>query len=127
MTKIEIVSFGYGHGEAPKADFTFDVRDRFRDPHIDPKLRNMTGLDIDVWNKVESTPGVIGYIQEIAFFLDHLTTIDQSLGVVSVAFGCVGGRHRSVVMAIMLHNYLSRHDLYASVSHRDIDKSVIVR
>lgn len=64
MAEVDIVTFGYGHGKGvPPADITLDLRDLFRDPHVDPELREMTGEDDAVIASVLAMPGFTEYIE----------------------------------------------------------------
>ncbi|MBQ1167020.1 hypothetical protein KBZ21_54395, partial [Streptomyces sp. A73] len=54
---IEVISFGFGHAPAPRAELVVDLRSHFRDPHVHQTLRQLTGLDDEVRNKVIRTPG----------------------------------------------------------------------
>jgi RNase adaptor protein for sRNA GlmZ degradation len=120
---IRIVSFGYGHGPAPTADVTLDVRRLFRNPASDPVMRHMTGLDRRVAAHVDDTRGVPGTVDEAAMLVHLLAGIGRE---VTVAFGCSGGRHRSVAMAeqlaVRLRNLGHKS---VRVEHRDIGKPLL--
>lgn len=118
---IRITSFGYLHGEPPAAHITLDLRHHFRDPHINPQLRNMTAYDAPVRDAVLATPGIRqlieGAITTVCAFLVGPTT-----GPVTVAVGCAGGRHRAAAVAMELGIQLG-----ATVTHRDLDKPAVDR
>lgn len=128
---IKITSFGYGHPgiEPPAAHFTFDLRDLFRDPHVSSELRELTGRDPKVIQSVFRQPGAEQFLNGIVNAVLAVRWQD-----VVVAFGCVGGRHRSVVFAdalalelrARLRRELARRSAI-TVEHRDIDKPVLVR
>lgn len=121
---IHIVSFGYLHGEAPEADFTIDARRLFRDPHVDPRLRELTGLDPLVQRKVRATPGVEGTVANtISLLLMLSARLDADI---TVAVGCAGGRHRSVVMANDIMAGVSPHRL-TFTRHLHLDRPVVTR
>ncbi|MEV7011663.1 RNase adapter RapZ [Streptosporangium sp. NPDC051022] len=127
--RIRIISFGYGHGEAPVADLTVDGRRHYRNPHHDPAMRDLTGLDDAVRRHVMTTPGVRDAVAAAVWFARRL--LDEVLtahgGAVVVAFGCVGGRHRSVAMAQAAAALLREAGVPAEVEHRDVTKPVIQR
>lgn len=97
---ITVLSFGYLHPwpeGAPTPDITVDLRELLADPAHVPgeRLRDMTGLDREVYRFVFDTPG--------AYKLMHsayqLAVTAAQLKPVVLAFGCAGGRHRSVALA----------------------------
>lgn len=127
MSPIEIVSFGYLHGQAPDAAITVDVRAHFRDPHIDPAMRERTGLDATVRHTVLNTPGIPALLNAavaaVGAYLSGPTTAP-----LAIAIGCAGGRHRSVVLAQELaarcaHAYPAS----TTLRHRDIHRPVVQR
>ena len=125
---ISLTSFGYGHPVAPPvAHFTLDARHLFRDPHVDPAMRQMTGLDQAVVDSVMRQPGAVTTVLGLASLILGLA---ETSGDVILAIGCVGGRHRSVVLinevAKVIRSLDAGHPMLA-VTHRDIDRPVIVR
>lgn len=118
---VTIISFGYGHAEPPRADLTLDVRDSLHNPHHDPAMRELTGLDRAVQEHVMVTPGAYS----LALYLASVADVLASLGRDAViAVGCVGGRHRSVAIAEMAAGELG--DRWPiEVEHRDIGKPVL--
>lgn len=125
---VRIISFGYGHQAAPPAaHVTFDVRTHFKDPHIDPELRNLTARDPRVTEAVLATPGVAAVIGSVtAAAAAYLAGPRQAP--VTIAVGCVGGRHRSAVIAATAAARLaSQAGIRVHLVHRDLDKPVIRR
>lgn len=126
MPAVEIVSFGYLHGEPPPAHLTIDLRHHFKDPHVSPELRYMTAHDEPVRTTVLGTPGITDLLAAsaaaVAAFLSG-----PSVGPVTVADGCAGGRHRAPVFAQHLANRLRRDGLSVTLHHRDLDKPVVQR
>jgi UPF0042 nucleotide-binding protein len=121
--QIRLVSFGYGHGQPPQADLTLDVRRSLRNPHHDPTMRELTGLDTPVYQHVLDTPGARELISHtVAAAYDLAKTTDQ---VVTVATGCVGGRHRSVALARGIAAALRAHGVEVHLTHRDVNKPVL--
>ncbi|MBQ1167386.1 ATPase, partial [Streptomyces sp. A73] len=62
----EVISFGFGHAPAPRAELVVDLRSHCRDPHVHQTLRQLTGLDDEVRNKVIRTPGIPPLIDALA-------------------------------------------------------------
>lgn len=93
-------SFAYRRGVPPDADFVFDAR-ALPNPHWDPRLRPLSGRDGPVREYFEGQPEVGEYLQQVNNFLDAwLPRMHSSTrSYVTVAFGCTGGRHRSVYLA----------------------------
>jgi hypothetical protein len=126
---FRVFSFGYGHGELPDevktADLIVDVRDWFRDPHIDPAMRELTGLNAHVAAKVWTTPGVPRFVDSLHRTV--ATLIDLKVRTVTVAIGCVGGRHRSVVLADRLADRVRVDGWDVDVQHLHVGRPVIRR
>ncbi|KAF1684875.1 RNase adapter RapZ [Pseudoxanthomonas broegbernensis] len=93
-------SFAYRRGVPEEADFVFDAR-VLPNPHWDPELRPLTGRDARVRDYLDAQPEVEAYAGQVAAFLDtwlpKLRTDTRAY--VTVAFGCTGGKHRSVYLA----------------------------
>lgn len=126
MATVEVVSFGYLHGEPPTADLTVDLRHHFRDPHVSPELRYMTANDEPVRQAVLGTAGIRALIQAVAQAADAFAA-GPSAGVVTVAAGCAGGRHRAPTVARGVAARLADAGHAVVVSHRDLDKPVVQR
>ena len=106
---LSFVSFGYKHGVPVDADFVFDVR-CLSNPHWEPTIRMLTGIDAEVVNFLESHPLVGQMFEDIKSFLE--TWIPQfeaeNRNYVTVAIGCTGGQHRSVYLVERLAAYFLR-------------------
>jgi len=114
---IEITTFGYLHGPAPKAMMTLDLRDFLRDPaRMSPRLLNMDGRDEEVRQVVLGTPGAGTTLQAAAIFV---MGIPEARGPVTVAIGCAGGKHRAAAMGGMLAEILTSSRLSVNLVHRD--------
>lgn len=121
LVRVLVESFGYRHGPAPAAHVTIDLRAALHDPHVDPALCALTGLYPAVREHVLATPGAGQILHGTAMLVDAmLPGHDRRHQVVRVAFGCAGGRHRSVVLATELTHLLIGAGIGAEVSHRDI-------
>jgi UPF0042 nucleotide-binding protein len=126
MPRIEIVSFGYLHGPAPDAHLAVDVRAHFKDPHVDPSLRQLTAHDQPVAHAVMATPGIPELVTALAATV-HAYRAGPTPARLTIAVGCAGGRHRSAQIATALMHLLQGDGLDATVSHRDIDRPVVER
>ncbi|SES20773.1 UPF0042 nucleotide-binding protein [Actinokineospora terrae] len=96
---VRIVSFGYLHSTPPAADLVVDVRQLLRDPARarDGGLLDLDGLNPLVRDAVMTTPGALHLADGVFTAAFHLHTLARKP--VTVAFGCAGGRHRSVALA----------------------------
>lgn len=126
MADVVVMSFGFGHGPAPEAHVVVDLRHHFRDPHVNPRLREMTAQDRLVRRAVLGTPGIKPLLKALVAQVQAFRR-GPSAGVVTVAFGCVGGRHRSAVAAHVLARRLRRRGLDVELVHRDARRPVLVR
>jgi UPF0042 nucleotide-binding protein len=116
-------SFAYRRGVPPDADFVFDAR-VLPNPHWDPELRPLSGRDAIVRDYLETQPDVVKYVAQVQQFLDswlpRLRSDTRSY--VTVAFGCTGGRHRSVYLAERLAEHYRTQDWgEVAVFHRELD------
>jgi UPF0042 nucleotide-binding protein len=93
-------SFAYRRGVPTDADFVFDAR-VLPNPHWDAELRPLTGRDARVRDYLDAQPEVALYVSQVAGFLDTwLPKLrNETRAYVTVAFGCTGGKHRSVYLA----------------------------
>jgi RNase adapter protein RapZ len=120
---ITFTSFGFKHGVPAEADLVFDVR-CLPNPHFVPELRMRTGRDrlvVQFMEEHEATGAFLAKITEfLRFVVPHYVTEGKSY--LTVAVGCTGGRHRSVMMAEALRRRLADLDgVRLRVRHRDID------
>lgn len=120
---IRIISFGYGHGPAPTADLVFDLRALLRNPFHNPELKHGTGLDQEVYDHVRDTPGA----ERLAFnAVATARGLAEDTGAdVTMAWGCTGGRHRSVGLARLAHELLLGVGDEATIEHRDVDQDLL--
>lgn len=126
MVTVEIVSFGFLHAGAPEADVVLDLRRAFRDPHVDPALRQLTGHDRPVRRTVLRTSGIRRLLRATTRQVqayDRGPSVDRII----VGSGCAGGRHRSVVVAEQLARRLRRRGHTVTVTHRDLHQPVVQR
>ena len=120
-TTITITSFGFARGMPPIADLVFDMR--FLDnPHWDPDLREQTGQDPAVADHIRQDVAwdeAFGRIRDLVLLLLPRYRA-QGKAYVNVAFGCTGGRHRSVFSAEQLAAALREAGYAPSVLHRNL-------
>ena len=116
-------SFAYRNGVPPDADFVFDAR-VLPNPHWDARLRPLSGRDAEVREHLDAEPDVAAYVAQVQGFLDTwLSKLrSETRSYVTVAFGCSGGRHRSVYLAERLARHC-RENGWAEVAvhHRELD------
>jgi RNase adapter protein RapZ len=116
-------SFAYRRGVPAEADFVFDAR-VLPNPHWDARLRPLSGRDAAVADHLDAEPEVIAYVTQVQGFLDTwLPKLrSETRSYVTVAFGCTGGRHRSVYLAERLARHC-RDNGWAEVAvhHRELD------
>ncbi|UKJ77279.1 RNase adapter RapZ [Azospirillum brasilense] len=121
--QVFVTSFSFRMGLPREADLVFDVR-FLTNPHYDPDLRPLTGLDPRVAARVEGDP-------DFADFFRHLTELLQPLlprynqegkSYLTIAVGCTGGKHRSVFVAERLAAWLGGLGLKVGISHRELDR-----
>lgn len=125
-TVIRIISFGYLHGVAPPADITLDLRHHFRDPHVNPEFRNKTANDFDVREAVRKTPGIWNLITATCTLANAYLEGPSTGGLLTIAVGCAGGRHRAAAVAMALAEFLGG-DFEVTLEHRDLAKDVVER
>ncbi|MGL4601443.1 MAG: RNase adapter RapZ [Plesiomonas sp.] len=116
-------SFGFKHGIPIDADYVFDVR-FLPNPHWDPKLRPMTGLDKPVAAFLARHTEVHNFIYQTRSYLEQwlpmLETNNRSY--LTVAIGCTGGKHRSVYIAEQLADYFRTRGKNVQSRHRTLEK-----
>jgi UPF0042 nucleotide-binding protein len=117
---ITIVSFAYRHGLPREADLVFDAR-FLRNPHYQPALRNRTGRDRAVGRFVDADPAFAPFFEGLTGLLAPLLPRFEQEGksYLTIAIGCTGGKHRSVLVAERLARWLGRRGRAAIVRHRD--------
>ncbi len=118
---LSVMSFGFARGLPRNADLVFDMR-FLRNPHWDNALRPMTGLDESVGLYVRADPAYGEAVSRIADLLLLLLPRYKAEGksYITVAFGCTGGRHRSVHVAEAISSQLRGAGFSPTVSHRDL-------
>ena len=122
-TQVTLMSFGYKHGLPPDADVVIDCR-FLPNPHWVEGLRPMTGLDPEVQDYVASFELTGEFLDRLESLLDLLLPayVNEGKSVLTIAFGCTGGRHRSVSIAERLAGWLRERGTEPRVRHRDVAK-----
>jgi UPF0042 nucleotide-binding protein len=120
---VSLVSFGYKFGVPTDADLMFDVR-FLPNPHFVPKLRRYTGKDPRVRQYIQSFPQTGEFLRRMHGLLTYLIPhyIEEGKSYLTIAFGCTGGKHRSVMMAEWMKHALEKKGFATRVLHRDMDK-----
>ena len=122
-TLVSCVSFGFRHGVPEDADLMFDVR-FLPNPHFIPEFRPLTGRDPKVAKYIRSFPQSREFIQRISQLLVYLLPhyIHEGKSYLTIAFGCTGGQHRSVMIAEEVTKRLKKAGYRVKVLHRDSPK-----
>ena len=121
--QIQVVSFGFKHGVPLDVDTVFDCQ-FLPNPYWVDELRPLTGLDEPVRRFVLEQPGTNEFINRV----DHLlglvlpAYVKEGKSYLTIAVGCTGGRHRSVVLAEELMQRIARYGFAPLVFHRDVDR-----
>jgi UPF0042 nucleotide-binding protein len=121
--RTSILSFGFKHGVPLDMDLMFDCR-FLPNPYWDDSLRNQSGLDAPVRAFVLDRPQTTEFLDKLDDLLTMLIPayIREGKSYLTVALGCTGGRHRSVVLAEELTRRLGARGLPTTVFHRDVDR-----
>jgi len=118
---IYVTSFGYRYGIPSDSDLVFDVR-FLPNPNYIPRFKNQTGKNAGVVRYIRSFPQTHEFISRISDLLIYLLPhyIREGKSYLTIAFGCTGGQHRSVMIADEIRKNLAAAGFTAKVSHRDI-------
>jgi UPF0042 nucleotide-binding protein len=122
---VTFMSFGFKHGPPREEDLAFDVR-FLANPHYEPELRALTGLDEAVVEYIARDGRLQELYARLHALLDFLLPqyVAEGKAHLVVAIGCTGGRHRSVAIAEHLAaRYRDSEDLDVAVAHRDIARA----
>lgn len=121
--QTRVVSFGYRHGVPTDVDVVLDCR-FLPNPHWVPELRPHTGLDEEVRAYVFGNELAQTFLSRVNELLELLVPafVAEGKSYLTIAFGCTGGRHRSVAIAEEVARKLSALGLRPQVEHRDVEK-----
>ena len=117
-----LISFGYKNGVPCDADLVFDVR-FMANPNFVRELKPLTGEDLQVTDYVLSQPNSKVFLEKLLDLLDFVIPLYEQEGksYLTIAVGCTGGRHRSVVVVNRLKDYLREKGHQVRWHHRDLN------
>jgi UPF0042 nucleotide-binding protein len=118
---VSCLSFGFKNGVPLDADMVFDVR-FLPNPHFVPEFRKKTGLDPRVAAYVRGFPQTKEFLDRVTKLMLYLLPhyVNEGKSYLTVAFGCTGGQHRSVMMAEEIAKRLEKAGYQVKALHRDI-------
>jgi UPF0042 nucleotide-binding protein len=120
---VSCLSFGFKNGVPLDADLVFDVR-FLPNPHFVPEFRKKTGKDPKVAAYVRGFPQTKEFLEKVndlmLYLLPHY--VEEGKSYLTVAFGCTGGQHRSVMMAEEMSKRLRKAGYQIKAVHRDIPR-----
>lgn len=119
---IDVQSFGFKFGAMSEGDLVFDVR-CLPNPFYVPELKNKTGLDKDVYDYILSFDEAKVLLGKLTDLIDYLIPLYEKEGKsqLVIAFGCTGGKHRSVTFAEAVAEHLRKQGHRIRITHRDIN------
>ncbi|MFZ4433135.1 MAG: RNase adapter RapZ [Microthrixaceae bacterium] len=122
-TQVTVTSFGFKHGVPPDADLVLDCR-FLPNPYWVEELRPLSGRDAEIQEYVNSFPVTEEFVVKVRELLDLLLPayLDEGKAVLTVAFGCTGGRHRSVAIAEAFATWLQERGVPTRIRHRDVER-----
>ena len=120
---VHVTSFGYRYGLPPDSDLVFDVR-FLPNPNYIPQFKKLSGRHPGVARYIRSFPQTVEFIDRISQLLVYLLPhyIREGKSYLTIAFGCTGGRHRSVMIAGEMRKRLANHGFRVKATHRDLEK-----
>jgi UPF0042 nucleotide-binding protein len=120
---VSCLSFGFKNGVPLDADMVFDVR-FLPNPHFVPEFHDKTGLDSKVANYVKGFPQTEEFLEKVTDLMLYLMPhyVKEGKSYLTVAFGCTGGQHRSVMMAEEMTKRLAKAGYQVKAVHRDMPR-----
>ncbi len=130
--QVALYSFGYLHDTQVftwRPHFIVDVRKLFRDPHHDPQFRELTGHHHAVQARVLTQSGAQQFVAAQTAAVAAVLPADENdpAEIISIAIGCAGGRHRSVVLVEAVAADLAFRGVRVEVRHLHIERPVVSR
>ena len=125
LTKINIISFGFKYGIPSDADLVMDMR-FLANPYFIPELKHQDGESGGVKDFVLNHRETKIFLEKYLALLNYLIPLYQkeNKAYLTIAFGCTGGRHRSVALARTIFEHLNKKGLSPGLIHRDIDRDL---
>ena len=122
--RVQVISFGFKFGLPVHADLVMDVR-FLKNPYFVDSLRPLSGKTEKIRSFVLNNDQTCLFLHKFFDLMDILIPQYENEGksYLTIAIGCTGGRHRSVVVAGQLHDHISASGRKTELTHRDIDKS----
>lgn len=120
---LSVQSFSYKRGLPRGVDMVFDVR-FLANPHWEPALRDLDGRDPTVAAHVEADPRFADFFRRVSDLIASLLDafVDEGKTSLTIAFGCTGGKHRSVALAEKMARTLAEQGWAVSKRHRELDR-----
>lgn len=117
-------SFGFKYGLPSDADYVFDVR-FLPNPHWEPDLRPLTGLDAPIKSFLEGHQEVMELKQQIQKFIENWLPLleKNNRSYLTVAIGCTGGKHRSVYLTQQIGEYFAELGHQVQIRHASLEKN----
>jgi UPF0042 nucleotide-binding protein len=121
---VNVTSFGYRHGLPTDSDLVFDVR-FLPNPNYIPEFKALTGRHPGVARYIRSFPQTLEFIDRISQLLIYLMPhyVREGKSYLTIAFGCTGGHHRSVMIAAEIRKRLLKAGYKVKETHRDMLKN----
>jgi UPF0042 nucleotide-binding protein len=122
--RVALLSFGYKYGIPYDADFTLDCR-FIPNPHWNPLLQPMSGREKPVSDAVLNIHSTEEFIQHFIALFESAASgfLNEGKRYLTIAFGCTGGRHRSVAVAEEVSRRLKKLGVEVHLQHRDVERS----
>jgi UPF0042 nucleotide-binding protein len=120
---VSCLSFGFKNGVPLDADLVFDVR-FLPNPHFVPEFRKKTGQNPKVAAYIRGFPQTVEFLSRVTDMILYLLPhyVEEGKSYLTVAFGCTGGQHRSVMMAVEMGKRLKKAGYQVKVLHRDMPR-----
>lgn len=120
---VSVFSFSYRFGLPREADIVLDVR-FLKNPHYDAKLKDFTGQNAEVAAFIRTDTASAAFIEQTKAMLSLLLPryVEEGKTYLTVAFGCTGGKHRSVFMAEEIAAHIKEAGFRSAVYHRDMKR-----